>query len=657
MFRIDHKTLSDLTHSLQLEWLETDGLGGFASSSVVGANTRRYHGLLVAATTPPVGRRVLVAKIEDRVHGDGDLCAMSCNIYNDAVHPDGHQCQQEFRLDPWPVYVWEEHGVRLQKSIFMPHKRGITVIRYDLLAASQPVWLAARPLIAGRDMHHLMRSNNELQAQVGFTADTTTIQPYDGPSRTMLYYPQGDFRADGLWYYNFRYFRELESGLDYLEDLYSPGEIVWLMRPGETRWLVLGRETPADFDGEVFMAQERERREKLLNSFGPDRVAGRLALAADQFIVDRNVGGEDSKTIIAGYPWFGDWGRDTMIALFGLTLTTRRYADCRAMLKTFVASMRNGLVPNLFAEGSGDAWYNTVDATLWLFIAIHKYVELTEDWEFITEVWPALERSLEAHIAGTDYSIHMTEDGLLSAGDPTTQLTWMDAKVEEWVVTPRHGKAVEINAMWYNALKIGEFFAEKVGSEEAKSRYGKLAAQTEIGFEQFWSEELGFCYDVIRPEGADCDLRPNQLIISALPFAPLTPERRRSLLQKCSEYLLTPYGMRTLGPFCVGYCPAYGGDRLARDAAYHQGTAWPWLLGPYLTTYFEVMGVNEETRRHVRALLQPLVDHLDDAGLGSISEIFDADEPFAPHGCIAQAWSVGEVLRCWVQYRLGELDA
>jgi predicted glycogen debranching enzyme len=657
MFRLDHTILSDLTHSLQLEWLETDGLGGFASSSVVGANTRRYHGLLVAATAPPVGRRVLVAKVEDRVVGDGNLCAMSCNIYNDAVHPDGHTCQQEFRLDPWPVYVWEDRGVRLQKSIFMPYKRGITIIRYDLLAAPQPVWLEARPLIAGRDMHHLMRSNNELQAQIGLTTDTTTIQPYDGGSRTMMYYPGGDFRADGLWYYNFRYFRELESGLDYLEDLYSPGEIVWLMRPGETRWLVLGRETPTDFDGEALMAEERERREKLLNSFGNDRIAGRLALAADQFIVDRNVNGDDSKTIIAGYPWFGDWGRDTMIALFGLTLTTKRYADCRAMLKTFVASMRNGLVPNLFAEGSGDAWYNTVDATMWLFIALRKYVDLTKDWDFIAEVWPALERSLEAHIVGTDYNIHMTEDGLLSAGDATTQLTWMDAKVEDWVVTPRHGKSVEINAMWYNALKIGELFAGKTGSEEAKVRYGTLARQTKIGFEQFWSEELGYCHDVIRPEGADCDLRPNQLIACSLPYVLLSPDRRRSVLQKCSEFLLTPYGMRTLAPFCVGYCPAYGGDRWARDAAYHQGTAWPWLLGPYLTTYFEVMGVNEETRRHVRALLQPLVDHLDAAGLGSISEIFDAEPPFAPHGCIAQAWSVGEALRCWVQYKLGELEA
>lgn len=661
MTQFDPTMLGDLARALQIEWLETDGLGGFASSSIVGANTRRYHGLLVAATAPPVGRRVLVAKVEDRLVSDADICPMSVNVYEDAVNPQGHQCQEQFRLDPWPVYVWEDRGIRLQKSICMPHELGVTIIRYDLLDAPHSTWLHARPLIAGRDMHHLMRSSNGLQGQLSLTTHATSMQPYDDPSRVTLFHPQGEFRADGMWYYNFRYFRELESGLDYVEDLYSPGEIVWLMRPGETRWLVLARDSsvggitdPAQI--ELIVEAERVRREKLLNSFGNDRVAGRLALAADQFIVNRTVAGVPSKTIIAGYPWFGDWGRDTMIALFGLTLTTKRYDDCRGMLKTFVGAMRNGLVPNLFAEASGDAWYNTVDATLWLFVALRKYVQMTKDWAFIEEIWPALQSSLEAHLAGTDYNIHMDSDGLLIAGDATTQLTWMDAKVDDWVVTPRHGKAVEINAMWYNALKIGAFFASKTGAADACKRYTRLARQTKASFEQFWSDELGFCHDVLRPEGADCDLRPNQLIACSLPYHVLSPERRRSLLSKVSEYLLTPYGLRTLAPFCVGFCPAYGGDRVARDAAYHQGTVWPWLLGPYLTTYFDVMGVNEETRRSVRTLLQPLIDQLDDAGLGSVSEIYDAEEPYAPHGCIAQAWSVGELLRCWVAYKLGEIE-
>lgn len=656
MTTFDNRMLRDLSRSLQLEWLETDGLGGFAMSTVVGANTRRYHGLLVAATQPPVGRRVLVAKVEDRVRVDGITCELSCNVYQNAVHPHGHEKQVEFRLDPWPVFTWHDCGVTLQKSVFMPHKLGITVIRYDLLEAPGAAWLHARPLLSGRDMHLLNHATVELNDLVSMPLHTVHIQPFDPASRASLYFPDGEFRMESLWYYNFHYFREEESGLDHLEDLYTPGEITWLMRPGETRWLVLGQQAPEGFDGEELMKSERRRRQKLLTSFGDDEVAGRLALAADQFIVDRTVRDQPSKTIIAGYPWFGDWGRDTMIALFGLTLTTKRYDDCRAMLSTFVSEMHGGLVPNLFAE-SGDASYNTCDATLWLFAAFKEYARLTKDYDLIANVWPALRASLQAHIDGTDFNIHMTEDGLLWAGDETTQLTWMDAKIDDWVVTPRHGKAVEINGLWYNALKIGEFFAGKLGDTASATELGRLAKRTKVGFAQFWAPELGYCYDVLRDDlGGDECCRPNQLIACSLPYGLLSLEQRRSILKVTSDQLLVPYGIRTLACCHDGYCPVYRGDRVARDAAYHQGTTWPWLLGPYLTTYFGVMGVTDQTRRQVRALLQPLVDHLDEAGLGSISEIFDAEDPFAPHGCIAQAWSVGEVLRCWVQYKLGSVE-
>ena len=654
MTRFDATLLSDLPAALHREWLETDGLGGFASSTIVGANTRRYHGLLVAATQPPVARRVLVAKVEDRLLSDGDLCAMSCNEYEGAVAPQGHLCQAEFRLDPWSVFTWRDQGFVLQKSLFMPHRLGIAVIRYDLLEGPRSAWLHSRPLIAGRDMHHLQRSSCDFDAHAVAAGHTLRLQPYDPPSRMALYYPGGDFRPDGLWYYDFHYARELERGLDSTEDLYSPGEIIWLLRPGQTAWLVLGQDAPPDdFDPEAAMDTERDRRTQLLHTFGDDAVAGRLALAADQFIVDRTVRGTPSRTIIAGYPWFGDWGRDTMIALFGLTLATKRYADCRAMLHTFVSEMRAGLAPNLFAEESGDALYNTVDATLWLFVAVHRYLQATDDLDFIRASWPALQASLEAHLAGTDFGIHMTDDGLLSAGDESTQLTWMDAKVGDWVVTPRHGKAVEINGLWYNALKIGEFLAKKLGETGAAERCGAQAQQTQQAFEQFWSAELGYCHDVLLPTGPDSRLRPNQLIALALPYQLLSPPQRRSILEHATAQLLTPYGLRTLAPGSDGYAPHYGGDQWARDGAYHQGTVWPWLIGPYLSVYFDVMGLTDETRRHARGLLAPLIAHLDDAGLGSISEIFDAEEPFAPQGCIAQAWSVGEVLRCWTEYKLG----
>jgi predicted glycogen debranching enzyme len=264
MTEFDGVRLRDLAHALRLEWLETDGLGGFASGTVVGANTRRYHGLYVAATTPPVGRRVLVAKVEDRVFVDGDICAMSTNVYEDIVHPQGHQCQTGFRLDPWPVFTWSDRGVTLEKSVFTPYKRGVTVLRYRLLESPQPAWLHARPLVAGRDMHHLQRANVDLQGTLQLTQHATTMQPYDPPSAVTVYHPGGEFRADGLWYYNFRYLHELESGLDYIEDLYSPGEIVWMMRPGETAWLVLAQQAPEEFDGEALMEAERKRRDGLL---------------------------------------------------------------------------------------------------------------------------------------------------------------------------------------------------------------------------------------------------------------------------------------------------------------------------------------------------------------------------------------------------------
>ncbi|MBU0609070.1 MAG: amylo-alpha-1,6-glucosidase [Armatimonadetes bacterium] len=652
MTHFDPTILHDLPTALRREWLETDGLGGFAMGTIVGANTRRYHGLLVAATEPPVGRRVLVAKLEERLLAGGPVCELGCNEYEGAVHPQGYRCLEEFRLDPWPIFTWVHEGFRLRKSVFMPHRLGLTLVRYDLLDAPRATWLHARPLIAGRDMHHLHRSSGDLNAHVEHTGHRLAMQPYDPASRLTLDFPHGEFRADGVWYYNFHYAREQERGLDCVEDLYSPGEIVWLMRPGETVWLVLSRDgAPAGFDGEQLMAAERERRAALAKPFRNDAVAARLAVAADQFIVDRTVRGVPGKTIIAGYPWFGDWGRDTMIALFGLTLTTKRYEDCRAMLRAFIAEMRGGLVPNLFVE-SGDPSYNTVDATLWLFVAMRRYLQATRDTSLLAEVWPALRESLEAHIAGTDYGIRMTEDGLLTAGDESTQLTWMDAKVDDWVVTPRHGKAVEINGLWYNALRIGAFLADKL-DDAAVARYTALAQRTRAGFAQFWHEAGGYCYDILRPDGPDAALRPNQLIACALPYHVLSPAQRRSILAQATAHLLTPYGLRTLAPGSEGYRPHYGGDRWARDGAYHQGTAWPWLLGPYLTTWFDVMGVTDETRREARALLQPLLAHLDDAGLGSISEIFDAEDPYAPHGCPAQAWSVGELLRCWVQYKLG----
>jgi predicted glycogen debranching enzyme len=656
MTRIGPEILADLAQALRLEWLETDGLGGYACGTVVGAASRRYHSLLMAATAPPVGRQLLVAKLEDSLETDGLRCELSCNVYQDVIHPQGHLCQQEFRLDPWPIFTWEREGLRLEKAVVMPHGLGVTVVRYRLLAAPGPTWLHSRPLIAGRDMHSLQRANVSLQPELETAPHQFTLQPYDEPSRVCLQYPGGQLQTDGLWFYNFRYLHEEERGLDTTEDLYSPGVISWLLRPGDTAWVVMGQAPVTEFDGEALLAAEKQRRKALGERFAGDRVGRRLALAADQFLVQRTVADTPVKTVIAGYPWFGDWGRDTMIALPGLTLTTGRADDCAALLQAFTGQMQDGLVPNNFGESDGLASYNTVDATLWLLVALRRHFEATRDLALAEKLWPKVVECLQAHQKGTRHHIHQTADGLLWAGDETTQLTWMDAKVDDWVVTPRHGLAVEINALWYNALRIGEFFGRKLGHEEAAREYARQARTTKAAFQQFWSPELGYCYDCLRPEGPDPALRPNQIIACALPYHVLPPDQRRSLVRVCGEQLLTPYGLRTLAPGSAGYQGRYRGDRWARDGAYHQGTAWPWLLGPYLTAYFGVQGVNPDSRRHVHALLQPLLNHLTEAGLGSVSEVFDGDEPHQPGGCFAQAWSVAELLRCWVQYRLAEVD-
>ncbi|NPV48582.1 MAG: glycogen debranching protein, partial [Armatimonadetes bacterium] len=605
MTALNGETLRNLDRALRLEWLETDGLGGYACGTVVGARTRRYHALLMAATKPPVGRRMLVAGLEEHLHVDGSITELGCNLYGDVVHPAGHLLQESFALDPWPVFTWAVGGLRLRKSVCMPHRLGATIIRYDLLQAPGATWVAARPLIAGRGMHHLQQAESGFSPQVVSSPHLLWIQPHDEASRLALHFPGGEFRADGLWYYSFHYPREAERGLDSVEDLYSPGEISWLLRPGETAWLVLGREPLATFDGEALLAAERDRRADLGRAFASDPVAARLALAADQFLVDREVDRHPGRSVIAGYPWFGDWGRDTMIALPGLTLVTGRSDDCALALRTYAANIREGLIPNTFGEGEDPA-YNTVDATLWFAVALRRYYDSVRDMDLVVALWPRVCEVLEAYTVGTAFGIHRDEDGLLAAGDATTQLTWMDAKVGDWLVTPRHGKAVEINALWYNALRIGEFFADRLGDDALRLHWGRLARQARRGFEQFWSDELGYCYDCLRPEGPDAALRPNQLLALSLPYTALSAERGRRMLDVVTERLLTPYGLRTLAPGSPGYAPHYGGDQWARDGAYHQGTVWPWLMGPYVSALFRVYGASESLRDRARDLLRPL---------------------------------------------------
>jgi len=656
MIRFGAEGSQDLDQTLQLEWLETNGTGSFASSTIIGAHTRRYHGLLVAATQPPVGRWVLLSKLDDRLRIAGDTFDLSSNIYAGAIHPVGHQHLVEFRLDPWPVMTYQVGTAVLIKSIFMRHGQDCTVISYHLAQADSPCWLLARPLVACRDYHHLQQAHADFHPHLEVQPGQFIMQPYDEHSRVVLTYPGGEFWPDGLWYYSFFYRQERERGLDCTEDLYSPGEITWLLHPGETIYVCATRQPLAQVEPQQWADQEHQRRAELVVSLPEgDEFGGALALAADQFIGKREVAGSPLASIIAGYPWFTDWGRDAMIALPGLLVATGRYEEARLALSAFANAVDQGLVPNVFTDmGEGTA-YNTVDATLWMFVAAHHYFKATGDLDFIAELWPVFVEIIDWHIKGTNFNIKVDDDGLLSAGDENTQLTWMDAKIGDWVVTPRYGKTVEINALWYNALRIMAEFAQQLDKPSLATHYDELAEQTEASFQQtFWNEQQGYLYDCVRGEDKDAAVRPNQVIALALPYPLLSDDQARQVLTRVEEALLTPYGLRTLAPGSMGYVGRYQGDQVARDGAYHQGTVWPWLLGPYISAYLRLHGLSAETRQYVRDLLQALEQHLSEAGLGSISEIFDGDAPHQPRGCIAQAWSVGEILRCWRKYSLFE---
>jgi predicted glycogen debranching enzyme len=644
---------TSLQAGLRTEWLETNGLGSFASSTVIGCNTRRYHGLLVAdplatAEGASAGRRVLLNKLDETLAWAGAEYQLATNVYADATHPHGYNHLIDFTRDPWPTSTFRAGNTILRKELFMPHGQQCTVVCYTLLEAPQPVQLTLNPLLAGRGFHHLTQADEANIPALDCGDGQVAIQLHDGPSRLWLWYGDGDFcplsdEGAGYWYYQFHYPHEAERGLDATEDLYCPAQIRWQLKCGDRVAVIAACEALVEPDPDGLAATERERRRQLVEAASDDPVTRRLFLAADQFIISRRNG----KSVIAGYPWFNDWGRDAMISLPGLTLATGRYADCREILRTWLHHISDGLIPNCFGD-DGDAHYNTADATLWLFTVARRYYAANGDLDFFTgDVYDALTDALRAHIAGTGHDIAMDHsDALLVAGTPDTQLTWMDAKVGNWTVTPRHGKPVEINALWYNALRTVLFFADKLSDLPATHEFKPVAHKARKAFQDtFYSDELGYCHDLITPSGPDKTLRPNQLIACALPYSLLTREQVRSIVNITEARLLTDYGVRTLDPSHPAYRGRYEGDVWTRDGAYHQGTVWPWLIGPYLQAYRVAHGDSPSTRAYIRQRLQPLIEHL--MRNGSIPEIFDGDEPQHPRGCIAQAWSVAQVIEGW----------
>ena len=643
----------DLPAAERREWLCTNGIGGFASGTVAGSLTRRYHGLLVAALEPPLGRTLLVAKVDDTVTYDKAGASLATNRWaGGAIDPQGYRAIERFVLDgSTPVWTYAIADALVEKRVWMEPGANTTYVRYRVLRARGLLALQLRILVDYRDYHATTRGD-EWRMDIAPVARGLRVIAFEGARPLLLLADRGEARIAHTWYQRFELSRERERGLDAVEDHLHAGTFEASLEPGAALTLVLSAETAPSLDGEQAWRRRARHEAEVLAAWrraqpaaeGAPAWIGQLVLSADQFVARRPLADDpEGMTVIAGYHWFGDWGRDTMIALPGLTLTTGRPEIARRILKTFARFVDRGMLPNRFPDAGEAPEYNTVDATLWYFEALRAYHAATRDDGLLKELYPVLEEIVRFHRAGTRYGIKEDAgDGLLTSGEPGVQLTWMDAKVGDWVVTPRTGKPVEINALWYNALRAMAGFARHLGRPAGP--WDTLADRVKTGFERFWSESAGHCYDVLdSPGGHDEALRPNQVFAVSLRESPLSPERQKRVVDACARHLLTSFGLRSLAAGHPDYRGHYGGDQRERDGAYHQGTVWAWLLGPFALAHFKAYG----DAATARSFLAPLADHLGDYGVGSIAEIFDGHPPFAPGGCIAQAWSVAETLRAW----------
>ncbi len=675
MIDFGREVCGNLASSVRREWLVTNGIGGYASGTVAGLLSRRYHGLLVAALRPPLGRILLLTKLDEAATYDGRRYPLFANHWSgDLIQPRGFHHMERFRLEgTTPVWTFALADASLEKRIWMQPGANTTYVRYDLRRATAPLTLDIKALVNYRD-HHASTFAGDWRMRIGPVEHGLRVIAFKGATPFYVLSDRAEVSPQHEWYRN--YFLSIEDyrGLDALDDNLCAGDFHATFRPGESLTIVASTQASPNLNGATAYTERRAYEEQLLVEAGlapaqsmsvrpgaglfwgrpdPTTAIERLVLAADQFVVSRPLTGSSlqvgesqgghGNTIIAGYPWFGDWGRDTMISLPGLTLVTGRHEVAARVLRTFAHFVDQGMLPNRFPDKAETPEYNTVDATLWYLEAMRAYHAATGDDALVRDLFPVLQDIIEQHRRGTRYHIHLDPaDGLLYAGESGVQLTWMDAKVGDWVVTPRIGKPVEINALWYNALRIMAGFARHLGQEPAL--YDKQADQAQSGFARFWCETAGYCYDVLDgPEGDDLALRPNQLFAVSLPHSPLTGQQRRAVVDACARHLLTSYGLHSLAPDDPAYIGRYGGDQRQRDGAYHQGTVWSWLIGPFVSAHLRAYG----DRELARSFLEPLIHHLADHGLGSISEIFDGDPPFTPRGCIAQAWGVAELLRAW----------
>ncbi len=652
---------------LHTQWLVTNGLGGYASAAISGAVDWRYHGLLIAALPEPLGRTLMLNHLAETIRFSNGRSIQFGGV--EPSHPDepqGPNYLTEFRLvNQLPYWRYEVDGAVIEKRLIMLYLQNTIHITYTLLSGPAGLELELRPSVHFRpfegNVGAALNSPYEVRARGRqFEIDSREVYP---PLRVTVLAKESSFTDDGGATREIFYQRDFDRGYESRGVLWTPGFFTAGLKAKEPVTLIASTEewrVISALDPEAAYTTESDRRQRLLR-IADSRVqsgpAAELVLAADQFLMTpagrvrdaarARAAGDELRSVIAGYHWFTDWGRDTMISLEGLTLTTGRHQEAAWILRTFAHYVRYGLIPNMFPEGQNDGLYHTADATLWFFQALHRYLQVTDDRETLTALFPILRDIVEHHLRGTRFGIRVNpEDGLLHEGEEGYQLTWMDAKVGDWVVTPRRGKAVEINALWYNALCLLEQWSREQHDLEFAESLRAHAARARTSFNQrFWNSSTHCLFDVVDGEqGNDPAIRPNQVLTISLTYPILNEEHWASVMKVVQEQLLTPVGLRSLAPGHPDFKSKYFGDLRSRDAAYHQGTVWAWLIGPFIDAWLKL---NPSKLTEARAFLDGFIPHLSEGCIGSISEVFDAEAPYTQRGCIAQAWSVAEVLRCF----------
>jgi predicted glycogen debranching enzyme len=649
--RLGVDSLSTYEEGIKREWITGNGLGGYASSTVIGANTRTYHGLLVAAPRNFQGRVVLLSSLDEEISVNDETYKLAAHKYPENIAPNGFTYLSEYSQTPFPFWVYQPDDFTVKKKVFMVYNSNTTCILYDIESRKEKeALLRIFPLINSRNFHYTARSGYLSFSQKAHPAG---VELESSNGFTFYLSSNLEYHADPKWYYNLEYDAEKQRGLNSQEDNFNPGYFESKLKPGTSRFFIVASTDEISSLNlrkvdELYKRAVNRQNLLVLNSRLTDSFALKLLRATDTFTVKNPSSGEN--TVIAGYHWYSDWGRDTMISLTGLFLIPYRHEEARSVLMNFARYCRKGLIPNTFPAFGGEPVYNTVDASLWYIHSVSCYFAYTSNFLFLSEIWDTVEAIIENYRNGTDFGIGMDSDHLIQQGP---QLTWMDAKIGEWAVTPRAGKACEINALWYNALKIASCLGTLLGKDV--SSYDMLADGVASNFEStFWNPETNCLFDLVYKDESgnevkDPAIRPNQIFTIALPNTMLPLDKEKAIVDRVEKNLLTPFGLRTLSTDHPLYKGQYHGDAFTRDTAYHNGTAWPWLLGAYVRAYRKVHNYSKESLENMRALLQGFDTHLEIAGIGSISEVFDGDYPHSPGGCIAQAWSVAEIFRAYVE--------